>query len=1685
MTGVRTLIICFIFASFIHAAKAQDHKKANMLKSLANENYEQKKYKAAIKNYEEYIRIEKSLNDPDIDGIAEVEFQMAQSYEMIGDYLTAIKQFDALIDFYLEKKNVPKIKKLINLIAADFTEITNKNISINFPDSTLEKQILYFRIERVTNHHGRNYTATIKGGSNDGIFINSKGILRGVYKKSSDRNILLGNAEAIEVNPNYSTVNIVISDTVDTEKSPRKGDIVSLTVNIPKKYRSIFFDLALLNVSFLTNEKDLFFHLRHLIYFDRPALEDAISMAMANDVKETIEYIDGLKDDQYANLNNPLKSGFYKNRSVVTVMKQINKNDIHAFMAFVKGFPGKYMGTDYRIDETFATWILNAAPISAQMALDSLLTAKTDSKMSYYLKICKDDSYSDKFVYDWKDIANSLSSKGFLDSAFKVNALSIKYALFIFDKKQLGYSFYNKAQLLRDAGKYEQSNETYDKALKIFIEINDIEMQAKCINNEALNLVSLNRYQNAIPKFIESLNVKYKNLKATTSPDQFESIANTLWGIGYANFKLGNYNDAREIYEKALAYYDTANSAFETKAFIYKKLGEIFNKTGDYKKAIERYQNARALYSQTAKVKEEANAVDEIAYNYSKSGENNIALKNYEEAYNLHLKANDMSNAAFSMSNIGQIKWNKGDYPGAIKAHEESVKIKKEIDDSSGLAYSYSKLGDLFKESGEPLKAKSYYEDALAIYKTLNDSSSVAEMLNTLGDLFYNLQDYAKSIDYYTNSLDIREKLKGKKEIAESYYNLAYSYFKIKEYSKAKDFQTKSLRLRKLIDDKSGQLYSLSQLGIIAQYFDHDFVSAEKFITEALSVAKQLQSKSYYAFCFSNLGNLYNAKGDLNKSGLFLDSALFYYKEIDDKSGISSILNDIGFLNISRGNFTKAVDLYNQALKLAQETNNKNGEATAYLSLGDYNNLIGDFKKALEYNNKALDIYKLSDNSWGIASVFINMGNTYNYMGLYQVAMLNYNKSDSIYITLKDEFSRMTPVNNIGTIYFYQGDYKNALIKFSTAYEVLDKIKYDGEFMITAKWNLGENYFEDRVYPEAEKWLTEALDLAVKSDNQRKIPGVSITLGKLRLAQKKYPEALKLLTDGYLGNVKFGEKERIIEAASFLGKLYFETNDLKNAKKFLNESINLSKEIGSTKYLWEPLYSMSLINIAEKDTLAAINLLIEAVDVIEGIKQNVAGGEFEKKFFSKSGPKVRIYELLVSELIKQHKIKEAFYYQERANIEGLKEQTRGEDTRGADVITDQTNTQDLQLKIGGIYDQLIKEKSKPIGQQNPEKIKSLENLMTVAQNDYISFTDSVITQDDNLSKNFSSNINPKDLDDARMDLPDDAAVVEYLLTEDKIIIFVATNKLLEAKVIEVKKAEFEQFISSFYNQIISKSDETKLKTNSEQLYTILINPILNEIKDIKRLAIIPTGKLFKIPFQAIGKTQPDKKFRYLIEDYSIYYINNIKFVYGSNSQVAPDIRIVAFGNADGSLKFAESEVNNIKKIFPTTVVYTQQAATEDIAKQDIVKFSYIHFATHGNLDPFIFKNSYLTLAPDVSKGEDGRFTINEISTIKSLRNCQLITLSACNTAVNVEKVEGWINNPAKEFLQKGAKSVVASLWMVDDLATGSLMEQFYTNLKNSETKVDALKNAQIKLLKTPGFSHPYYWAPFELIGEWK
>jgi CHAT domain-containing protein len=195
--------------------------------------------------------------------------------------------------------------------------------------------------------------------------------------------------------------------------------------------------------------------------------------------------------------------------------------------------------------------------------------------------------------------------------------------------------------------------------------------------------------------------------------------------------------------------------------------------------------------------------------------------------------------------------------------------------------------------------------------------------------------------------------------------------------------------------------------------------------------------------------------------------------------------------------------------------------------------------------------------------------------------------------------------------------------------------------------------------------------------------------------------------------------------------------------------------------------------------------------------------------------------------------------------------------------------------------------------------------------------------------------------------------------------------------------------------------------------------------------------------------------------------------------------LIAFGNPTGAnLPFAEQEVRAIAEIFPAAHALSGAEVTKNsvMAPQNLNQ-RVVHFATHGVLNSKVPDQSYIQLARGAEAGVD-QLTMGEVWDLP-LRKVDLVTLSACETALGATPNGGEITTLAEAFTTAGATTVIASLWSVADDSTRELMVEFYRELANGKSKAAALQAAQVNVMKNPKYSHPFHWAPFILMGDWR
>lgn len=265
--------------------------------------------------------------------------------------------------------------------------------------------------------------------------------------------------------------------------------------------------------------------------------------------------------------------------------------------------------------------------------------------------------------------------------------------------------------------------------------------------------------------------------------------------------------------------------------------------------------------------------------------------------------------------------------------------------------------------------------------------------------------------------------------------------------------------------------------------------------------------------------------------------------------------------------------------------------------------------------------------------------------------------------------------------------------------------------------------------------------------------------------------------------------------------------------------------------------------------------------------------------------------------------------------------------------------------------------------------------------------------------------------------------------------------------------------------------------SARSLYRRLWQPLENRVAG-KNITVVAHGVLHYLPFSALQ----DEEGKFLIDRYGMRFLPSASVLQYLRPAVQNhEAPMLVLGNPDLddaslNLEFAEGEARVLASMFKKSRMLLRKDASESNFKKAGAVFSRVHFATHGKFQADEPLRSGLYLAKDADN--DGVLTVGELYSMKL--DADLVTLSACETGLGKIASGDDVVGLTRGFLYAGSRSIVASLWSVDDKATAALMQAFYGNL-GSMNKQEALRMAQLTTRKT--FPHPFFWAAFQLTGR--
>ena len=890
---------------------------------------------------------------------------------------------------------------------------------------------------------------------------------------------------------------------------------------------------------------------------------------------------------------------------------------------------------------------------------------------------------------------------------------------------------------------------------------------------------------------------------------------------------------------------------------------------------------------------------------------------------------------------------------------------------------------------------------------------------------------------------------------------------------------------------------SLNNLGLAA--IDRgDLEAAQAFHSRALEIRERFAPGGLsVAASLNNLGNVAAYSGDLEVAETFYRRALEIRENLAPGGlDVAMVLNNLAVVTQDRGDLLASEAFHRRALEIFEKL-----APGGFYVAGSLNNLgavakdRGDLEAAETFQRRALEIYeKLAAGSLSMAASLNNLGVLAKDRGDLEAAEAFYRRALEIYEKLAPgSLGVAIDLNNLGNVSLDRGDLKLAEVFYRRALEIYEKLAPGSLDVAMSYNNLGVVAKELGNLEAAEAYNRRSLEI------------------KEKLAPGSLAAAMSL---NNLGNVALGRGE------------------LKAADVFYRRALEIYEKLApGSKNAAESAYFLAKVLRDEGEPQEALLYFERAAKAVESQMERLGGSEETRAAFRASY--LDCYRDYIDLLLRQGQRKEAFHLLERSRARQLLAMLAERDLLfGADVPVEM----DRQRRMLNAEQRKALEAMGELSIGDEEKIRGLRLGLEEIQGKQAELQKAIKETSPHLAAlQYPA---PLDAVQAQSLLEPGTVLLTWSVGRERTHLFVLTRAKLETAEIKIGREALALKVRRLRDQIT----EGEALTAAGDLSKLLIGPARKTLAKAERLLIIPDGPLHGLPFATLD--DPVKEGAFLVERFPITTVVSMT-VYGEiKKQEKPageraNPSLVAFGDPSyppgllgdgkspdispalrtamkgglrlGPLPSTRVEVEAIGRLYHGEAsLRLGSEATEESAKTLGKVPSVIHFACHGYVNERFPLESGLVLSiPEkFEEGKENGF-LQAWEIFEKLRiDADLVTLSACETALGKEMGGEGLIGLTRAFQYAGARSVLSSLWNVADESTALLMTRFYVYLREGKPKAEALRLAQLDLIgsgsgKPPksvsssspaprlsgsparSFSHPFYWAAFVLNGDWR
>jgi len=712
--------------------------------------------------------------------------------------------------------------------------------------------------------------------------------------------------------------------------------------------------------------------------------------------------------------------------------------------------------------------------------------------------------------------------------------------------------------------------------------------------------------------------------------------------------------------------------------------------------------------------------------------------------------------------------------------------------------------------------------------------------------------------------------------------------------------------------------------------------------------------------------------------------------------------------------------------------------------------------------------------------------------------------NDTTNVTVTDvsieSYSSATAQSLLLQVYELQqlGRHRESIVNLQQAYQ-LTKAAEDNAMQAEIFAALGLSYAQLGEAANAKQWLQKAIDTS--SDQQLQIRASTLNnLGNLLMQDAKYQQALENYDRAAELSNKHGLKVLKAQASVNAARAALSTGNNTLTRKLIDQSKSFTGELTTSTQKALLLINISTVIIELHNTSANADTdwLIEPYELLQSARKLSTLSNDNRTLSWSLGYLAQLYSLEQRHEDALRLTREAEFIAQTNNypdvlfrwqwqagkiLQQLGEHNNAIDAYHMAIQTVQPIRYDIAGSfgdrhtsfrniIGPLYFEYAELLLKNTGKESGEKQQRL-----IQARDIIELFKSAELEDffqDDCVAEFKARTSGLDQLEKR------TAVIYPILLAERTELLVSMPDGLHQFTVDVDEKTVQKEIRAF-RQHLEKRTTHQYMPHAKQLYEWLISPVVDALdkSDIDTLVIVPDGALRNIPWGALHSGKD-----YLIQQYALAYTPGLK-VTDPRPLDRTQLNILLTGLSSAvqdfpALPFVEAELDLVHKSYGGKVLLNEDFRTPLLneALQE-TQFPIVHIASHGNFGSNPQQTFLLTYDEKLDMDQLEQFV--GIGKYRK-KPIELLTLSACQTAAGDDRAALGLAGVA---VKSGARSVLATLWFVNDETTSLLVSDFYHHLKDPSTsKAKALQKAQLKIINDRRYRHPGYWAPYLMIGNW-